>query len=81
MQCLPMILINGFSQVMLLDQGRCVLLKSENHPTSHSTFYVARIAEFDKPGVLLRNPNTKFHALCKATGKEEFAMLKKMAGV
>ncbi|KAJ6495416.1 P-loop containing nucleoside triphosphate hydrolase protein [Mycena sanguinolenta] len=40
-----------------------------------------RIAEFDKPGVLLRNPNTKFHALCKATGKEEFAVLKKMAGV
>ncbi|KAJ7255868.1 multidrug resistance-associated ABC transporter [Mycena haematopus] len=40
-----------------------------------------RIAEFDPPGVLLRNPNSKFYALCKATGKEEFAMLKKMAGV
>ncbi|KAJ7319100.1 multidrug resistance-associated ABC transporter [Mycena albidolilacea] len=40
-----------------------------------------RIAEFDKPNVLLRNPNSKFYALCKATGKEEFAMLRKMAGV
>jgi len=40
-----------------------------------------RIAEFDRPGVLLRNPNSKFYALCKATGKEEFAVLKKMAGV
>ncbi|KAF8205439.1 multidrug resistance-associated ABC transporter [Mycena galopus ATCC 62051] len=40
-----------------------------------------RIAEFDKPGVLLQNVNSKFYALCKATGKEEFGMLKKMAGV
>ncbi|KAJ7126325.1 P-loop containing nucleoside triphosphate hydrolase protein [Mycena epipterygia] len=40
-----------------------------------------RIAEFDRPAVLLRNPNSKFYGLCKATGKEEFAMLKKMAGV
>ncbi|KAJ7185377.1 multidrug resistance-associated ABC transporter [Mycena filopes] len=40
-----------------------------------------RIAEFDRPGVLLRNPNSKFYSLCKATGKEEFAVLKKMAGV
>ncbi|TFK38174.1 multidrug resistance-associated ABC transporter [Crucibulum laeve] len=40
-----------------------------------------RIIEFDRPGVLLSNPSTKFYALCKATGKEEFVMLKKMAGV
>ncbi|KAJ7717035.1 multidrug resistance-associated ABC transporter [Mycena metata] len=40
-----------------------------------------RIAEFDRPAVLLRNPNSKFYSLCKATGKEEFAVLKKMAGV
>ncbi|KAJ7476731.1 multidrug resistance-associated ABC transporter [Mycena latifolia] len=40
-----------------------------------------RIAEFDRPSTLLANSSSKFHALCKATGKEEFAMLKKMAGV
>ncbi|KAJ7147016.1 multidrug resistance-associated ABC transporter [Mycena epipterygia] len=40
-----------------------------------------RIAEFDRPSTLLANPASKFYALCKATGKEEFAMLKKMAGV
>ncbi|KAJ7691594.1 P-loop containing nucleoside triphosphate hydrolase protein [Mycena rosella] len=40
-----------------------------------------RIAEFDRPGVLLRDANSKFYALCKATGKEEFAVLRKMAGV
>ncbi|KAJ7635025.1 multidrug resistance-associated ABC transporter [Roridomyces roridus] len=40
-----------------------------------------RIAEFDRPSVLLRDRDSKFHGLCKATGKEEFAMLKKMAGV
>jgi hypothetical protein len=33
------------------------------------------------PSVLLNDPSSKFYALCKATGKEEFAMLKKMAGV
>ena len=40
-----------------------------------------KIVEFDTPAALLANPNTMFHALCKATGKQEFAVLKKMAGV
>ncbi|KAJ3515541.1 hypothetical protein NLJ89_g1687 [Agrocybe chaxingu] len=40
-----------------------------------------RIVEFDRPSVLLNNSASKFYALCKATGKEEFATLKKMAGV
>ncbi len=39
------------------------------------------IAEFDKPAKLLSDPNSKFYSLCKATGKSEFAILKKMAGV
>ncbi|KAJ7916824.1 multidrug resistance-associated ABC transporter [Mycena leptocephala] len=40
-----------------------------------------KIAEFDRPAVLLADKSSKFHALCQATGKEEFAMLKKMAGL
>lgn len=40
-----------------------------------------KIAEFDKPSVLLQDTTSKFYALCKATGKSELAMLKKMAGV
>lgn len=40
-----------------------------------------RIAEFDTPAALLSNPQSKFYALCKATGKQEFAVLKKTAGV
>ncbi|KAF8802271.1 multidrug resistance-associated ABC transporter [Phlegmacium glaucopus] len=40
-----------------------------------------RIIEFDRPATLLRNSTSKFYSLCKATGKEEFSMLKKMAGV
>lgn len=40
-----------------------------------------RIAEFDTPKVLLSDPKSKFYALCKATGKDEFSMLKRMAGV
>ncbi|KAI5886823.1 P-loop containing nucleoside triphosphate hydrolase protein [Schizophyllum commune H4-8] len=39
-----------------------------------------RIAEFDSPATLLRDTSSKFYSLCKATGKEEFAMLKKLAG-
>ena len=40
-----------------------------------------RIVEFDTPATLLSNPQSKFYALCKATGKQEFAVLRKMAGV
>jgi len=39
------------------------------------------IAEFDRPSTLLQDSTSKFYALCKATGREEFAMLKKMAGI
>ena len=38
-----------------------------------------RIVEFDMPAALLSDPRSKFYALCQATGKEEFATLKKMA--
>lgn len=38
-----------------------------------------RLAEFDRPSVLLANPNSKFYALCKSTGKTEFAVLQRMA--
>jgi ABC-type multidrug transport system fused ATPase/permease subunit len=40
-----------------------------------------RIVEFDTPGNLLRNQSSSFYTLCKATGKSEFAVLKKMCGV
>ena len=39
-----------------------------------------RIVEFDSPATLLSNPNSKFYSLCRATGKSEFAVLKRMAG-
>jgi ABC-type multidrug transport system fused ATPase/permease subunit len=40
-----------------------------------------RIVEFDSPTVLLSDPNSKFYSFCKATGRNEFAVLKRMAGV
>lgn len=40
-----------------------------------------RVVEFDSPTTLLRDPSSRFYKLCKATGKEEFAVLKRMAGV
>ncbi|KAJ2928555.1 hypothetical protein H1R20_g8545, partial [Candolleomyces eurysporus] len=40
-----------------------------------------RIIEFDKPSTLLSDSSSQFYALCKATGKEEFANLQTMAGV
>jgi len=38
-----------------------------------------KIVEFDKPSVLLRDTSSKFYGLCKATGREEFAVLREMA--
>ena len=40
-----------------------------------------RIVEFDSPAVLLSDPNSRFYSLCKATGKTEFSVLKRLAGV
>lgn len=39
-----------------------------------------RIVEFDTPSALLSNPNSKFYSFCRAAGKSEFAILKRMAG-
>jgi len=38
-----------------------------------------QLIEFDRPSVLLADPTSKFYALCKSTGKAEFAVLKRMA--
>lgn len=40
-----------------------------------------KIVEFDAPANLLANRDSKFYALCKATGKEEFSTLRRLAGV
>ena len=40
-----------------------------------------RVVEFDSPATLLKDPSSSFSKLCKATGKDEFAALKRMAGV
>ncbi|KAM0789106.1 hypothetical protein ACM66B_003161 [Microbotryomycetes sp. NB124-2] len=38
-----------------------------------------KIIEFDSPAKLLEDPASRFYALCRATGKSEFKILKKMA--
>jgi len=38
-----------------------------------------RIVEFDTPSSLLQDTSSRFYGLCKANGKEEFAVLKEMA--
>ena len=37
------------------------------------------IVEFDSPAKLLDDPSSRFYALCRASGRREFAILKKMA--
>jgi len=39
-----------------------------------------RIVEFDRPATLIADTSSSFYALCKATGRNEFSTLKKMAG-
>ncbi|KII87771.1 hypothetical protein PLICRDRAFT_92667 [Plicaturopsis crispa FD-325 SS-3] len=38
-----------------------------------------RIVEFDSPGTLIKDSSSQFHALCKATGKGEFAALRELS--
>ena len=40
-----------------------------------------KLVEFDKPAVLLSNPQSSFYNLCKAAGKQEFATLQMLAGL
>ena len=53
----------------MIDYNRVMLLED------------GKLVEFDTPANLLANGESKFYALCKATGKEEFSMLKMLAGV
>ncbi|KAF8549145.1 P-loop containing nucleoside triphosphate hydrolase protein [Imleria badia] len=39
-----------------------------------------RIVEFDRAATLLADSNSRFHSLCKAAGRKEFSVLKKLAG-
>lgn len=38
-----------------------------------------RLIEYESPAKLLDDPTSRFYALCRATGKKEFAILKKMS--
>lgn len=38
-----------------------------------------RLIEYESPAKLLEDPASRFYALCRATGKKEFAILKKMS--
>ncbi|GAA5944109.1 uncharacterized protein JCM15063_005316 [Sporobolomyces koalae] len=38
-----------------------------------------RLLEFDSPAALIKDPNSQFHSLCRAGGKNEFKVLEKMA--
>lgn len=53
----------------MIDYNRVMLLED------------GKLIEFDTPANLLANRESKFYALCKATGKEEFSALKMLAGV
>ena len=53
----------------MIDYNRVMLLEE------------GKIVEFDTPANLLTDRDSKFYALCKAAGKEEFSTLKRLAGV
>ncbi|GAA6039699.1 hypothetical protein JCM8097_001359 [Rhodosporidiobolus ruineniae] len=38
-----------------------------------------KLIEFDSPAKLIEDPNSRFHALCRAAGKKELAILRKMS--
>ena len=64
---------------MLLDQGR--IIEFNQYVELPGDDEKINPIIFIDPPALFRNSNSKFYSLCKATGKEGFGMLKKMAGV
>ena len=66
---------------MILEQGRII----EFDRYMQSFFWMMRKLTTPyrvlRPATLLKNSTSEFYSLCRATGKEEFAMLKEMAGV
>ena len=71
----------NYKQVMLLERGRIIefdryaLLSDDGDDEKNDLVYLPR------PATLLKDSTSKFYSLCKATGKAEFAILKRMAGV
>jgi len=65
---------------MVLEEGRIIEFdKWAIGISSMSPPYL--VTNSHSPSSLLTDSSSKFHALCKASGKDEFAMLKKMAGL
>ena len=63
---------------MLLEQGR--IIEFDRYAELFDVGEKLANCMF-RPATLLKDSTSKFYSLCKATGKQEFAMLKKMAGV
>ena len=67
---------------MILEQGRII----EFDRYMQSFFFLLMMRKLIipqcvlRPATLLKNATSEFYSLCRATGKEEFAMLKEMAG-
>jgi hypothetical protein len=62
---------------MLLEHGRIVEFDRFVEVGSDRTVSDIRLS----PKALLSEPTSKFYHLCKASGKEEFATLKKLSGL
>jgi len=62
---------------MVLEEGRIIEFDKYATLMCHHIEWLT----FYSPSSLLINTSSKFHALCKASGKDEFVMLKKMAGL
>jgi hypothetical protein len=63
---------------MLLEQGR--IIEFDRYACTWMTLRKPNLIML-RPATLLKDSTSKFYLLCKATGEEEFATLKKMARV
>ena len=66
---------------MILEQGR--IIEFDRYMQIFFLLMMRKLNTLQyvlRPATLLKNSTSEFYSLCRATGKEEFAMLKEMAG-
>jgi hypothetical protein len=67
--------VHSIDQGHIVEFDQCVDLFASETISINLGIYIG------SPATLLADPTSRFHGLCQATGRNEFSMLKNMAGL